>query len=328
MNMKIPKFLLYGENDPKVESNIQPQLTLRNWINLSDEEKQIAFQQLKNSGWVESYSTEILQTIEYLNNAFLRQCPGRHLHAVQPQRDHYRGGFGNESERMKAAITDFQHIFLREKSDAMVFRMLSKFAEGHIDHYNYRRATEMKEDVERKKLVDEAFNKFDPLVNCLNHIFEQFAINQLVTRNGFVPRQDDKITDEVYVPTLSILADPKWKSVSTDLALMFEDYREENYAEAITKAHRAVQRFLQVLVGEEGKSGKGEVGKLLQKAKEDGIIPVNRFTEPLVNVIQGFITSERATNSTAKPATKDATASDALLMINVVMVFLQYCLQK
>jgi hypothetical protein len=109
---------------------------------------------------------------------------------------------------------------------------------------------------------------------------------------------------------------------------MFEDYRKEDYPEVITKAHRAVQRFLQVLVGEEGKSGKGEVGKLFQKAKEDGIIPINRFTEPLVNVIQGFITSERATNSTAKPAMKDATPSDALLMMNVVMVFLQYCLQK
>ncbi len=326
MNMKIPKFLLYGENDPKVESNIQPQLALRNWVSLSDEEKQIAFQQLKNSGCVESYSREILQTIEYLNNAFLRQCPGRHLHAVQPQRDHYRGGYGNESERMKAAITDFQHIFLREKTDAMVFRMLSKFAESHID--GYHRANETQDDVERKKLIDEAFNKFDRLANCLNHIFEQFAVNQLVTRNGFVPRQDAKITEEVYIPALSILADPKWKSVSTDLALMFEDYREENYAEAITKAHRAVQRFLQVLVGEEGKSGKGEVGKLLQKAKEDGVIPVNRFTEPLVSVIQGFITSERATNSTAKPTTKDATASDALLMMNVVMVFLQFCLQK
>ena len=119
--MKIPKFLLYGEDDPKVESSIQPKLALRNWTDLSDDEKQIAFQQLKNSGWVESYSTEILQTIEYLNNAFLRQCPGRHLHAVQPQCDHYRGDYGNESERMKAAITDFQHIFLREKSDAMVF---------------------------------------------------------------------------------------------------------------------------------------------------------------------------------------------------------------
>jgi len=326
--MKIPKFLLYGQDDPKIETSIQPSLALRRWGELSDSEKQVAFQQFQNSGWIDSYSREILQTIEYLNHNFLRQCPGKHLHSITPQRDHYRGGYRNESERMKAAITDFQHIFLQDKSDAMVFRMLSKYAESYIDGFDYRRATEAKEEEERKKLIDEAFDKFDRLTNCLNHIFEQFSVNQLITRNGFVPRQDDKITDEVYTPTLRILADPKWKSVSIDLASMFEDYREENYPEAITKAHRVVQRFLQILVGEEGKSRKGEVSKLFQKAKEDGTIPVNRFTEPLIGVIQGFIASERATNSTAKPALKDATASDALLMMNVVMIFLQYCLQR
>ena len=324
--MKLPKFLLYGQDDPKIETSIQPSLALRRWGELSDSEKQIAFQQLKNTEWVDSYSSEILQTIEYLNYTFLRQCPGKHLHTITPKRD--SRGFGNESERMEAAIVDFQHIFLQDKSDAMVFRMLSKFAGYYIDNSAHRRATESKDEGERKKWIDEAFKKFDRLANCLNHIFEQFAVNQLVTRNGFVPRQDEKITNEVYIPTLRVLADPKWSGVSADLAKMFEDYREENYPEAITKAHSAVHRFLQILVGEEGKSGKGEVGKLFQKAKEEGAIPVNRFTEPLIGVIQGFIVSERATNSTAKPALKDTTSSDALLMMNMVMVFLQYCLQK
>lgn len=326
--MKIPKFLLYGQDNPKIETSIQPSLALRRWSELSDSEKQIAFQEFENSGWIDSYSSEILQTIKYLNYTFLRQCPGKHFHAITPKHDHYRGGYGNESERMEAAMLDFQHIFLQDKSDAMVFRMLSKFASCYIDGFDHRRATESKSEKERKKMVDDAFEKFDKLANCLNHIFEQFAVNQLVTRNGFVPRQDEKITNEVYIPTLRILADPKWSEVSADLAKMFEDYREENYPEAITKAHSAVHRFLQILVGEEGKSGKGEVGKLFQKAKEKDIIPVNRFTEPLVSVIQGFIVSERATNSTAKPALKNTTSSDALLMMNMVMVFLQYCLQK
>lgn len=325
--MKIPKFLLYGQNDPKIEANIQPFLSLRRWGGLSDAEKQVAFQELENSGLINSYSKEILQTIEYLNYMFLRQCPGKHLHAIKPERDHYRGGYGNESERMRAAILDFQHIFLQEKSDAMVFRMFSKFISCYIDGFDMR-AAESKNEEERKKLIDDAFEKFDRLANCFNHIFEQFAVNQLVTRNGFVPQQDEKITDEVYTPTLRVLADPKWSAVNADLAKMFEDYRDENYSEAITKAHSAVHRFLQILVGEEGKSGKGEVGKLFQKAKEESAIPINRFTEPLISVIQGFIVSERATNSTAKPTLKDTTASDALLVMNVVMIFLQHCLQK
>ena len=326
--IKIPKFLLYGQDEPDIEASIQPSLALRRWGDLSETEKQTAFQELENSGWLESYCKEILQTIEYLNYTFLRQCPSKHLHGIKPKSDHYRGGYSNESERMEAALTDFQHIFLQEKSDAMVFRMLSKFVSCYIDGYDYGRAAESKDDEERKKLINEAFGKFDRIGNCLNHIFEQFAVNQVVTRNGFIPRQDEKIMNEIYIPTLRILADPKWKPVSIDLAKMFEDYREENYPEAITKAHSSVQRFLQILVGEEGKNSKGEVGGLFRKAKDEGVIPINRFTEPIINAIQGFIPSERATNSTAKPALKNATSSDALLMMNVVMVLLQHCLQN
>jgi hypothetical protein len=102
---------------------------------------------------------------------------------------------------------------------------------------------------------------------------------------------------------------------------------EQDYPEAITKSHAAVQRFLQILVGEEGKNGKGEVGALFSKAKAAGLVPTTRFSESLVSGLQAFVVSERATNSTAKPTLKETTPADALLMMNVVMVFLQHCLQ-
>jgi len=320
--------LLYGQGNPNVEEAMQPTLVIRRWSDLSGEEKQVAFHELENRGWLEEHSSEILQTIQYLNHTFLRQCPGRHLHNIKPQSDYHSVGYSNEHNLKKAALLDFQHIFLQEKSDAMVFRMLSKLSSCYIDGYDYRRADESNDEKEREKLVNAAFEKFDKLGNCLNHIFEQFAINQVVTRSGFVPRQDEKIIDYIYTPTLQALTDPRWKMVSMDLGKMFEDFREESYPEVIAKAHSAVQRFLQLIAGTEGKNGKGEVNKLFQEAKGKGLIPINRFTEPLINVIQNFIVSERATNSTAKPTLKDATASDALLMMNVVMIFLQYCLQK
>ncbi|MCX6719286.1 MAG: hypothetical protein NTZ38_02845 [Candidatus Taylorbacteria bacterium] len=326
--IKLPKYLLFGQDDPKTEAEIQPTLILRQWSDISTADKQIAFQELENNGWLEYYSGEILTTIEYLNHHFLRQCPGKHLHGIKPENDRAGMRYNNDSERMKAALTDFEHIFLQEKSDALVFRMLSKFAECYIDGYSYRQAAEAKSEEDQKKYTAEAFRRFDALTNCLNHIFEQFSINQLVTRSGFVPRQDTKISEDIFVPVLRVLADPKWRTVNSDLAKMFEDYRDENYPEVITKAHVAIQRFLQIIAGEEGKNGKGEVGKLFQEAKNKGLIPINHFTEPLVNVIQGFIVSERATNSTAKPTLKATTASDALLMMNVIMVFLQYCLQN
>lgn len=324
--MKIPRFRVYGQDDPEIEESIQTALPLRSWSDLSDSEKKTAFRELLNSGWVKSNSEKILRTIEHLNDQFLRECPGKNLHEIIPRRGY--SGLENNSEMMKAAAIDFGHIFLKHESDSLVFRMLSKFASCYVDDGYYNLAAKSQDDEEQKTLVDKAYQRFDRFANCLNHIFEQFSVNQLVTRSGFVPRQDEKITEEIYVPTLRILEDPKWKRVNADLASMFEEYRDGDYPEAITKAHRVVQRFLQILAGQEGKSAKGEVGRLFQRAKDQGLIPINRFTEPLVNLVQGFIVSERATKSTAKPALTDATSSDALLMMNVVMVFLQFCLHE
>lgn len=324
--IKLQKFSLYGQDDPSVETKLQHSLDLRGWNDLSLADKQIAFQELENNGWLEVYSSEVFSTITYLNQEFLRQCPGKHLHAIKPERDYH--GYGNESEQKKAALTDFQHIFMQDKSEAMVFRMLSYLASCYIDQNDYRRAAAATEEEEREKNLKEAFRRFDSFAYCLNHIFEQFAVNQVITRSGFIPRQDKKITEEIYTPTLQALSDPRWKGVSDDLAKMFADYRNENFPEVVTKAHRAVQRFLQILVGEEGKNGTGEMSKLFKDAKDKGIIPTDRFTEPIINAIQKYIPSERATNSTAKPSLKDATASDALLIMNVVMVLMQHCLQK
>ncbi|MDD8018832.1 MAG: hypothetical protein PHP42_10705 [Bacteroidota bacterium] len=323
----IPRFKIYGQDNPSIEETIQPRLSLRSWDGLEKSEKEIAYQQILNVGWLNEYSTEILSSITHLNFFFLKQCPGKNLHNTPPKKEH-RSSYGEDFDRTKAALIDFKEIFLNEKSEALVFRMLSVFAANFINDYYLIRAEKELDNVTRQKYIENAFEKFDRLSNCLNHIFDQFFINAVLTRSGLVPKQDNKITENVYVPTLQILADPKWKSVSNDLSDMFTDYREKNYPETITKAHRVVQRFLQILVGEEGSNAKGELSKLFATAKSQSVIPVNRFTEPIINVFQGFVVSERATNSTAKPAIKDATSSDALLVMNVVMIFLQHCLQK
>lgn len=64
-----------------------------------------------------------------------------------------------------------------------------------------------------------------------------------MTRNGFIPRQDETIERELYKPTLKALSDPKWGPVNKILALMFEDFREGRYPETITKAHSAIHCF-------------------------------------------------------------------------------------
>ncbi len=317
----IPKFSLFGENDPNFDDSVRPALALRNWSDLSKEEKNTALQQLINMGWMDE-SSEILNTISYLNETYLRLCPGKRVHAIPPE----RGPYSSDFKRSEAAAKDFYQI-LMEESDALVLRMISKLAQCFINGYDLQCASKSTDVDERKNYVKEAFKRFDRFANCINHILEQFAVNQMLTRDGFVPRQDETIDSSLYAPTLQALSDPKWMPVNHILSSMFEDYREGHYAEVITKAHSAVHSYLQIAVGEPGQNAKGEVGKLFKEARKQGLIPSNRFTEPFLTNIQSFITSERATNSTAKPAANLASNSDALFMMNISLLFLQYCLQ-
>ena len=258
-----------------------------------------------------------MEVIIQLNNRYLRLLPGKNMHYLSQGKSEFQAG-----------IEDFEYIFLNERSGDLVLCMLSLFAKEHISDWFLHAAQEEKDSEERAGLINQAFDEFDRLAKCLNHIFEQFSINLLVTRNGFIPRQDDRIDKEVYEPTLKVLSDPKWKSVSDDLADMFNDYQKQSYPEAITKAHSAVQRFLQILVGNEGKNGRGELKELFALARKEGVISENQFTRDIVKVFHGFISSERANNSTAKPALRPTSSSDALLVMNVVMVFIQHCLQN
>lgn len=320
-NAEIPEFSLYGEGESAIDELIQPTLALRSWSDIQMEERKIALQQVMNSGWMEKQG-EILGAIAHLNYTYLRLCPGKNLHKTPKKESHNGSG---DFERRDAATKDFYRIFL-EESESLVLRMLSKYAQLLIDSYDLERAKNAVDSGERTKYVEEAFAKFDRFVNCINHVFEQFAVNQLMTRNGFIPRQDQTIERELYKPTLAALSDPKWGPVNEILTLMFEDFREGRFPETITKAHSAVHCFLQILVGEHGSNAKGELGKLVKDGKDAHLIPTNRFTEPFLSIIQGFITSERATNSTAKPSLSPASSSDALLMMNMTLLFLQHCL--
>lgn len=324
---EIPKFRLYGEDDSSVQEAIQPRLPLRNWEDLTREERDIVCQQLKNFYWVDEESPNILQTIRELNSQYLRVLPGKMLHGIKPCFNN-DGSFSNLRELEEAAYNDFILILVNERSGHLVLKMFTILAKSYIDDICYELASEAENEEERNKWISKAFRNFDAFAKCVNHILDQFSVNLSFTRNGLVPLQDKKIFNDIYKPTLKILSDPKWRNISDDLSRMFTAFQEQSYAEVITDAHRAVQRYLQIIAGEEGKSGKGEVGKLFSKVKREGLIPANVFTERIIDVFQQFFASERAQKSTAKPSLKETTQLDALLVMNVTIVFLQYCLQS
>ena len=219
---EIPDFKLYGESAPEVEARIQPQLPLRRWDDLTTKEKRIAFQELRRTGSLDKYSKEAHWSVKYLNYVYLRLLPGKRLHNVLPT--HRGSSFGSDFEELEAGFLDFQDIFVDGEPGELVLRMLSAFASAHIDRMYLKQAKEAENIEERIQLIEKAFVKYDRLAKLLNRIFEQFSINVMATRNGFVPRQDDEISRSIYKPTLKVLSDPKWESVSGHLGDMFQDY--------------------------------------------------------------------------------------------------------
>jgi len=319
----IPVFRLHGAGDTEVEERIQPRLALRGWSALTRTEMETILQELHNRDWIGDSSQEVLIAVYHLNRSFLRELPGKRLHKIKPVRD----GYGNNDDELcEAAYEDFREIILKCENEDIVLRLLSKLAEAQIDGWRYKAAAEEQDATLRQKYVQEAFEKFDQLASALNYLFRQFAVNMQVTRSGFIPVQDRKIAEEIYAPTLAALSDPKYVRVSDDLAKMFADYRAGDFGEVITKAHSSVQRFLQICVGDEGKNGKGELRELFATAKARGLTSSTRFGEPLIKVLEGFFPSERATKSTAKPTLTEATPRDAMLMMDLAMVFIQHCL--
>ena len=320
---EIPTFKLFSESNPEIIERIQPKLGLRQWKDIDEVEKQRMLERLMIDGFIDSTPPSVTGPIKYLNYKFMLVVPGKHLHDHLTYRD--RDPLGEDS----AANKDFKEIFVHESQD-LVFEMLSVFAKQFINSsgFDYEHAIKTENPEHRAEYIKRVFQRFDRLEKCINNIFKQFGVNMSLTRHGFVPVVDENIQEEIYQPVLQVLSEPKWKPVSADMEDMFNNYNAQKYPEVIAKASNATHRFLQILVGEDGASGKGEFGKLFTVAKERGIITNTRFIQNVITAIKGFIPEERNIKSSSKPSIEEATSSDALLVMHVVMVLLQHCLQN
>lgn len=170
---------------------------------------------------------------------------------------------------------------------------------------------------------------FDDFKEDFNDIFGQFGINVVLSRNGFIPRQDKKITREIYQPVLDFLVSPKWEEANRDLRDAFFKYREgtpQGYSNCITNAVSGLQAFLQILVC--GETGKGKISTLIPKAQDEKLIPDDSFSKKIFRDIQSVLMQERQTKGDPHPKEEYGTEKHARLVLNLVMIFLQHCIQE
>ncbi|MFA6314885.1 MAG: hypothetical protein WC648_00735 [Candidatus Paceibacterota bacterium] len=308
-------FKFWSATQSEALKELHPTLGHRSWDELSIQEKDNVWHYLKNY-----FSDENLRTffaIHYLNENHKYRSYGKHFLHEQTE----------QSARM-----DFEHIF-RNESQNVLLELFSCFCQAILaeraDKALYRSSNETDEEFENR-LNEYRYKDFDKFAERLNDVFEHYGVNVLLTRQEFIPRQDEKITKEIYIPVLQFLSAEQWAPVNRDLRDAFKAYQEktdQGYSNSITHAVTALQAFLQIIV--DGKSGSSEgIISLVKKAQEKDAIPADKFSSEIFKNLDAVLMRERGKSGDAHPKQEYANEKNARLVLNLVMVFIQHCIQK
>jgi len=330
-------FKLWSELNPKAKKELKPDFGFRNWNSLSEDEKYKIWKYLKSHFFnnkikreYENYYYEfygegseegrkkrsILLSIAFLNRSYkAKSYAKKYL----------------EDATLNSACHDFYEIFMKQDEN-VVMELLSLYCmiliSERAEKTIYRGKDETEEEYQ-KRMENYRWGYFDKFSKDLNGVFTDFGINLCLTRQGFIPRQEEKIIKEIYEPVLSYLSHPKWKEVSKLLSDGFDEYRKntpQGYSNCITNTISAVQAFLQIMVN--GRTRKDKISKLITEGQKKNIIPNDFFTKKIFENIESIFARERQETGIAHPKKEYATEKNTRTILNLAMIFFQHCIQR
>ena len=291
-------FKRWSEVNPKVKQILSPDLGIRSWGDLSTDNKNTILRILINKRWVSADEPTWRAVFQFFENNkaggycnHLLQHGGPHCH---PNTDIIKQCcFDN-------ARMDFEHILIREHQE--VFYELLTYYISTLDSDN----------VERFKSI-------------FNDISNQFNLNILIGDESLILKQEEIISELLTKPALSSISDKKWDEVNRDLNDSVQEYLKntpEGYSSSITLSVSSLQAFLQILVN--GEIGKGDIGPLITKAQETGLIPKDAFSSRIFKDLESILMAERQIKGSSHPKTEYATEKHARLVLNLTLLFIQH----
>ena len=331
--------ILWSESNKEIQRFLKPDLGLRGWDDLSKNDKEKIWHYLElyffNAEIKEQCSPYglVKRYYEFYGNDREQNIKREIIEAsILDLNEKYKAKSFAENylkyPDLNTACYDFYNIFMNQ-TEAVVMELLSIYVkllyEFTKKEFDFKLENESEEDyLQRKK----EYYYVDKFAERLNDIFLQFGIKYCLTRDGFIPRQEEKIIKEIYEPVLSYLSHPKWKEVSKILSDAFDEYRKntsQGYSNCVTNTVSAIEAFLQILVN--GKTRKGEISKLIPEAQKKGLIPNDFFTKKIFDNIEAVIARQRSEMGTAHPNKEYADEKNARTLLNLAMIFIQHCIQ-
>ena len=337
-------FKLWSELNPKVKKELKPDFGLRSWNSLSSDEKYKIWKYLEwyffdkdiKTKYKGYYPLRKIHYYKFFGEPQENEKKKKRIYFSIADLNHkykaksYAKNF-LEDNTLNSACHDFYEIFMNQDEN-VVMELLSLYsllliperAKGTI----HKKEGESEEEY-NQRLENWRWEEFDKFRKDLNEVFTDFGINLYLTRQGFAPRQEEKIIKEIYEPVLNYLSHSKWTEVSKILSDAFDEYRKntpQGYSNCVTNVISAIQAFLQIVVN--GKTGKGEISKLIPIAQKKKLIPDDFFTQKIFDNLESVFARQRQETGIAHPKKQYANEKNARLMLNLAMVFLQHCIQK
>lgn len=301
-------FKRWTEQNPQTFSEMTPDLGIRSWNDIEAEQKTQIWAHIRNKGWFQA-DPLLSRVVHEFNETYrtLNVCTAVTQHGGRHYNE-YSGMRSDEDCCFNPSLEDFQFIF-HNLDQGTVYELLSFYiSELETTHvYGYNNA-------------EKSF------ANLFNELSDQYGLNVFVGEDSLVIKQDKKIVEEIYKPTLSYLSDPKWAPVSRDLGAVNNAYLKgtpEEYSRSITLTISALQAFLQILV--RGKTGKGSIPELIKEGQKSQVIPNDLFSTKILSDINSTLMKERQEKGDAHSKTEYANEKSARLVLNVAMIFIQHC---
>ncbi len=335
-------FKLWSESNSDAKKSLKPDLGLRDWDSLTQNQKYLIWKYLEihffnkqetiqwsPTSYQNEKCFEFYDPCAYIKRSSVYQSINSMM--IEYKAKNYTENY-LEDNTGYAACKDFILIY-EEGEGNVVLELLSFYCRALIKEYQdefYREKNINESEIEYEKEKKNAqWINFDEFAKDLNGVFTDFGLNVHLTRSGFIPRQDEKIIKNVFEPVLQCLSDSKWKEVNQLMVDAFSEYRKntkESYSTCITHIVSAIQAFLQITVF--GKTGKGDISNLITTAQKSNLIPSDNFTSDIFKPIESTLMRMRQEKGIPHPKKEYATEKDAKLVLNIAMIFIQHCIQN
>ncbi|MFW5703759.1 MAG: hypothetical protein ACOCXQ_02905 [Patescibacteria group bacterium] len=325
------KFKLWSQRSSEAKETLQPDLGMRTWDDLSSQEKENIWKYMREFFFDEnqksSYAPGGFRTkfFKFLDTGISKEVLHRRIiFAIYNMNKQYKAPNYTpnflDAKGLQSACYDFIEIFMQQRGD-VVLELLSFYCKAVISEkkpqdYPFEQGDTSDEDYSKAK--DLWLNKdFYIFADHLNDLLLQYGINVYLSKSGFLPRQDERIIDEIYVPVLQALSHTQWNAVNGLLADAFSEYQKNNkqgYSNCVTNTIAAIEAFLQIKI--HGRIGKGTLGNLVKEAQKKEIIPKDVFSNSIFKNITSILAQERMATGIAHPKEEYANEKNILVPEN------------